>query len=82
MFRKVPKLFVPLFYFDQTFTLADDILERIKLVQSLPDLARICSVWMIITGGVMIGIAILCFVFVRGKKGERDDIELKKVSGL
>lgn len=43
-------------------------------------MARICSVWMIISGAVMIGVAILLYVFVRQKKD--DGIELKKVSGL
>ncbi|GJQ71463.1 putative CD36 family [Trypoxylus dichotomus] len=81
LFQNVPKVFVPLFYFDQKITLEDDILDRIRLVQSLPELAKICSVWIIITGGVLIGVAILLFVFVRQKKDDQS-VELKKMSGL
>ncbi|KAI4461339.1 scavenger receptor class b type-1 sr-b1 [Holotrichia oblita] len=81
LFRNVPKVFVPLFYFDQSIRLEDAVLERIKLLQTLPELAKICSVWMIITGGVLIGVAILLFVFVREKK-EEQGVELKKMYSL
>ena len=75
MYSDVPRVFIPLFYYDQNVTMTDELAGKIREVLDLPDLAKKASIGMIISGGIVIGISILMYVFIRRK----DEPSIKKI---
>lgn len=49
MYRDVPKVYIPIFYFDQKISLKDDLATILIIIQNLPDISTIAS---LILGGL------------------------------
>ncbi|XP_030757713.1 protein croquemort-like [Sitophilus oryzae] len=50
LYRNMPKIYMPIFYFSQTVELNDDLAIKLRVIQGLPDYLRYSSFFLIVIG--------------------------------
>ncbi|XP_019874051.1 protein peste isoform X2 [Aethina tumida] len=62
LYKNVPKIFMPFFYFDQDVRLKDELAENLRLIQNLPDYSLYLS-FILISLGILMVIWAICSMF-------------------
>lgn len=68
MFEKVPKVFVPIFYFAQNVLLSDDLAANLRMIQNIPEYLQYTAIILVSLGILSILWAVCsCFFCSRTK---------------
>lgn len=62
LYRNMPKIYMPIFYFSQTVELNDDLAIKLRVIQGLPDYLRYSSFFLIVIG-IFLTIWAACLMF-------------------
>ncbi|KAK9876973.1 hypothetical protein WA026_016003 [Henosepilachna vigintioctopunctata] len=70
LFDNVPRVFIPIFYFDQKVSIKDHLVTSIKLVQNFPEICMTASISILVIGLLgIIGLAINFFFDCKFSRG-------------
>lgn len=54
MYSNVPKIYIPIFYFSQHVELPDDLAEKLRMIQNVPDYLNYACIAFITLGLILI----------------------------
>nr|CAH7721426.1 unnamed protein product [Callosobruchus chinensis] len=80
LYEKVPKVFIPLFYFTQTVHLRDELAANLRMIQSMPDYANYLMLILCLLGLISICWALCSFFWCRAKHQEKT-LKIAKING-